>query len=75
MDLENIQILRYIICYQTFACGINLRTQARKELISYYKTYGITSLTKHVDIHHMLITKEFDKRMNNLLKEREEIQP
>jgi hypothetical protein len=27
-----------------------------------------------VDIDHMLITKEFDEEMNNLLKEREEIQ-
>lgn len=74
MDLEHIQNLCYILCYQTLACGINLRTQARKELISYYKTYGITSFTKHVDINHMLITKEFNEEMNNLLKEREEIQ-
>jgi len=48
-----------------------------KERIDFllYKTYGITSLTKHVDIDHMLITKEFDENMNSLLKERKKIQP
>ncbi len=46
MDLENIQMLRCILCYQTPICGINPITQVRKLLISYYKTYGITSFLK-----------------------------
>ncbi len=49
IDLENTQIMRCILCYQEFVIGINSRTQARKGLISYYKTNGITSLLKHVD--------------------------
>ncbi len=43
VDLKNIQIMHCILCYQTFVCGINPRTQMRKGLISCYKTYGITS--------------------------------
>jgi hypothetical protein len=34
----------YIFYYQKPIIGINPRTQARKGLISYYKTNGITSL-------------------------------
>jgi len=45
-DLENTQIIRCILCYQEFVIGINSRTRARKGLISYYKTNGITSLKK-----------------------------
>jgi hypothetical protein len=43
-DLENTQIMRCILCYQEFIIGINSRIQARKGLIFYYKTNGITFL-------------------------------
>ncbi len=62
MDLENIQMLCCILCYQILVCGINPKIQARKRLISYYKTYGITSLRKHVDVNHMLIAKKLKKK-------------
>jgi hypothetical protein len=38
-----------ILCYQEFVIGINSKIEARKGLITYYKTNGITSLKKHVD--------------------------
>jgi hypothetical protein len=46
----------------------NPRTQARKGLISYYKTNGITSLKKHVDVNHFLIYKKIEKEVNSLMK-------
>jgi hypothetical protein len=33
----------------------NPKTQARKGLISYYKTHGITSLRKHVDKNDAIV--------------------
>jgi hypothetical protein len=44
-------------------------------LISYYKTNGITFLKKHVDANHTIIAKMFEKKVNSLLKGREEKQP
>jgi hypothetical protein len=41
-DLVNTQIMHCILYYQKLIIGINPRTQARKGLISYYKTKGIT---------------------------------
>ncbi len=46
IDLENTQIMHYILCYYEPIIGINSKTQARKGLISYYKTNGMTSLKK-----------------------------
>jgi hypothetical protein len=74
VDLENIQTLHCILCYQTPICGINSRTQVRKGLISYYKTYGITSFLKHVDVDHTFTTIFFEE-VNNLLKDIKERQP
>jgi len=37
----------------------------RKILITYYKTYGITTLKKHVD---SIIVKKIDKKVNGLIK-------
>jgi hypothetical protein len=44
-----------ILCYQNTVIGINTRTRARKGLISYYKTNGITFHKKHVDANHYSI--------------------
>jgi len=53
--------MRYILCYQELVIKINSKTQARKGLIFYYKTNGITSQKKHVDVEHIVITKMFEK--------------
>jgi hypothetical protein len=57
-----------IFCYQNFIIGINPRTQARKRMIFYYKTNGITIFLKHVDAYHSFIAQMFEKQMNNLLR-------
>jgi len=38
-----------------------------KGLISYYKTNGIITLKKHVDVKHYLLAKKIDKEINNLV--------
>jgi hypothetical protein len=34
----------------------------------YYKTNGILTLKKHVDVDHVMIPKFFEKEINNLVK-------
>jgi len=63
IDLENTHIMHCILYYQELVIGINLRIQTRKRLISYYKTNGITSLKKHVDVKHTIITKLFKEKI------------
>jgi hypothetical protein len=50
------------------------KNSRRKGLIFYCKTNGITSLKKHVDAKHTVITKMFKEEINFLLKRREERQ-
>jgi hypothetical protein len=52
-----------ILYYQELVIGINSRIQAKKGLISYYKTNGITSLKKHVDAEHSVIIKMFEENV------------
>jgi hypothetical protein len=40
----------------------------RKILITYYKTYGITTLKKHANANHVVIVKMIDKKVNGLIK-------
>lgn len=44
----------------------NSRTKERKVLIKYYKSYGIITLKKHVNVNHGIIAKTF-KEMNSLV--------
>jgi hypothetical protein len=37
-------VMRCILCYVDLVNGLNPRTKERKGLITYYKTYGITTL-------------------------------
>jgi hypothetical protein len=74
VDLENTQIMCCILCHQKLVIGINPRTQVRKILIFYYKTNGVTSLKRHVDANHILITKMFEKEVNFFLKRKKERQ-
>jgi hypothetical protein len=45
----------------------NPRTHARKGLISYYQTNGMTSLEKHVDDDHFLIYQKLEE-VQNMMK-------
>jgi hypothetical protein len=71
-DLINTQIMRWLPYYQKPIIGINPRIQAKKWLISYYKTNGIISLKKHGDADHFFIRQMFEEEMNNLLRKNEE---
>jgi hypothetical protein len=53
-NVEAPQILHCILCYNIPINASNLRTQARKGLISHYNTNGITSLKKHVNAKHVV---------------------
>jgi hypothetical protein len=72
VDFENAQIMQCIFCYKNPITTTNLRTQVKKRLIFYYKTNGITTLQKHVDVDHIVIAKRIEKEVNSLLKEIEE---
>jgi hypothetical protein len=45
-----------------------VKTQTRKQIISYYKTNGIMTLKKHVVVDHVMIPKKFEEEINNLVK-------
>jgi hypothetical protein len=53
----------------------NPRTQIRNELISYYKTNGITSLKKYVDVDHAIVAICFKEKMNSSMKGNVKRQP
>jgi hypothetical protein len=40
----------------------------RKRLVSYFKSNGIIVLKKHVDTNHNLIARNFEKEVNNNIK-------
>ncbi len=50
-------------------CMFLIQTQKkRKWLITYYKTYGIMALKKHVDVNHVGIIKSFEEKVNGPIK-------
>ncbi len=42
------------------------RTKLKKTLVSYFKSNGITTLKKHMDVDHGLIVKKIKEKMNNM---------
>jgi len=46
--------------------AFNPNTQERKGLITYYATYGITTLKKHVDSDHATIIDKNEGEINFL---------
>ncbi len=69
MDLENPLIMHCILCHKNLVDATNPRTERKRRLISHFKTNGITSLKKHVDVdHHGPIAKIFEEEVNHLLK-------
>jgi hypothetical protein len=47
----------------------------KKGLITYYKTHGIITLKKHVDVYHVLIIKKIEEEVNGLIRGFFERQP
>jgi len=46
--------------------ALNPNTKERKIFITYYKTYDISTLKKHVDNDHATIAKNFEEEINVL---------
>jgi hypothetical protein len=59
--------MKCILHYDNVRNISNPRTKERKGLITYYKTYGITILKKHVDANHSIIAKFFEKINNEVI--------
>jgi hypothetical protein len=57
--------MRCILCYDSEVNNPNARTKEIKRLITYYKTYGIIALKKHVDVDRSIIVKFFEEEINN----------
>jgi hypothetical protein len=55
------------LCYNGPINASNSKSQARKALISYLKTNGITNVQKYVDINHAIMSKRFEEEMNKLM--------
>jgi hypothetical protein len=53
----------------------NPNTKKIKIFITYYITYGITTLKKYADANHVLIVKKIDKKVNGLIRRTFERQP
>jgi len=48
--------------------ALNPNTKERKKLLTYFKTYGITTWKKHVDCDHAIIVKKFKEEVNFVVK-------
>ncbi len=65
VEITSHQLMRSILCYHYVVNIPNPRTEERKGFKTYYKTYGITVLQKHVDVDHSIIAKKFEEEINN----------
>jgi hypothetical protein len=53
----------YVFLHQSCACSYSKHKKEKKDLKTYYKTYGITTLKKHVDANHFLIFKKIKRKL------------
>jgi hypothetical protein len=60
VEIASHQVMKCILCYDNIVNISNPRTKERKGLITYYKTYGIIVLKKHVDANHFIIAKKIE---------------
>jgi hypothetical protein len=59
VEVASHQVMKCILCHDSEVNIPNARTKERKGLINYYKTYDITTHTKHVDAVHSIIVNFF----------------
>jgi len=68
--------MRCIFCYDGLVNNHNpSKSNDIKDLITYYKIYGISSLKKHVDANHAIIAKTFEEGVHSPIKGPIERQP
>ncbi len=53
IDPRNLQVMRCLLYYNNLVHARNPNIKKRKGLITYYKTYVIMTLEKHVDSDHV----------------------
>jgi len=71
MNVTIPQTMCYIIYHNNPILNVNPKTQARKKLIIYNTTNGITALRKHVNSNHLNILKKIEEEINCPLTENE----
>ncbi len=49
------KIMRFIICYSNHANAYNQSAKQKKGVITYYKTYEIIIIKKHVNVNHEIV--------------------
>ncbi len=65
--------MKCIFCYINPMLVSNLKTQARKGLILYNISNGLTTSRKHVVLYHLKIAKMFKEEVNNPIRKDLEI--
>jgi hypothetical protein len=69
VEMGNPQVIKCIFCYINLVNKFNPSIQHRKRLITYYKTYGVIRLKKHVDVDHVIIiAKAIEEEVNSLIR-------
>jgi hypothetical protein len=68
VDLGSLQVMTWLFYYDSHVHVLNPNTKKRKILITYYRTYGITILKKHVDNDHATIVKKIKEETNVLIR-------
>ncbi len=64
MDGKVCQVMCCILFYNSLLDVSSLiTTQAKKWIISYYKTNGIMTLKKHMNVNHVAIAKKFEEEI------------
>ncbi len=66
VNLGNPQIMRRLFYHGSLVHALNPNTKERKGLIAYYRTYGITTLKKHVYHDDLVIITKIE--VNFLVK-------
>ncbi len=69
VDTKFFQTMKCIFCYISLLLVSNLKTQARKGLILYKISNGITTSRKHVLSYHLKFAKMFKEEVNNPIRE------
>jgi hypothetical protein len=58
----NLEVTKCMLCYTNLVHVLNPNTKKRKGFITYYKTYEIIALEKHVNLNHDLFSKKLRRR-------------
>jgi len=61
VEIASHQIMKCILCYDNAANIPTPRTKERKGLITYYKTYGIMVVKRHVYSNHCIIANKSEE--------------